>query len=315
MNMNLRIVSIFLGLVIGQCLLTGAAPPILRQPFTTNAHFGPLPTEGQVPIWNATASKWSNSIPSGGGGVGFGDLIWTNDNLTIKPNGLGDNTNPILIGPTGRLLLGPNTPDGWAEGAKDGIIFLHDPQNGDDAQLQIAFSTVHDVNDYSVYSEWTLLTETNSLIQKIDLASAAGSDRIQTSVTAGEPKTEWTTTIGGYVLISPGSAGGGSGLAPFIFRSTPIANDQPLLELQNGPSGGGFGTNKFTVSASGVTTNYSNFYALGPVTAPTYTVVGTTNQIIFGATNIAPASAIVPTHWISVQVSGNSAVFRLPLYQ
>lgn len=45
------------------------------------------------------------------------------------------------------------------------------------------------------------------------------------------------------------------------------------------------------------------------------TVLGTTNQVVFGATNIAPASAAAPTKWVSVQVSGDAGVYRLPLYQ
>jgi hypothetical protein len=44
-------------------------------------------------------------------------------------------------------------------------------------------------------------------------------------------------------------------------------------------------------------------------------IANTTNQIVFGATNIAPASAVAPTKWISVQVAGESVIYRLPLYQ
>ncbi len=45
------------------------------------------------------------------------------------------------------------------------------------------------------------------------------------------------------------------------------------------------------------------------------TLSGTTNQIVFGATNTAPVSAVAPTKWISVQVSGESAIYRVPLYE
>jgi hypothetical protein len=44
-------------------------------------------------------------------------------------------------------------------------------------------------------------------------------------------------------------------------------------------------------------------------------VSGTTNQVLFGATNLAPSSAVAPTKWISVQVIGDATLYRLPLYQ
>jgi len=94
-----RIVPLLAMLLFGQCLMAQPAPPILRSPLTTNSHFGPTPTEGQVPIWNAAAKKWSNNIPSGGSVV-FGDLVWTNDNGVLKP----------IAFPT-NILLRVNAPD------------------------------------------------------------------------------------------------------------------------------------------------------------------------------------------------------------
>lgn len=44
-------------------------------------------------------------------------------------------------------------------------------------------------------------------------------------------------------------------------------------------------------------------------------LAGTTNQVIFGATNTAPAEAGTPAKWISVQVSGFTNAYRLPLYE
>lgn len=46
-------------------LMVAQQPPFLRQPLTTNSHFGPLPSEGHAPIWNDTLKKWSNAVPSG----------------------------------------------------------------------------------------------------------------------------------------------------------------------------------------------------------------------------------------------------------
>lgn len=54
---------------------------------------------------------------------------------------------------------------------------------------------------------------------------------------------------------------------------------------------------------------------LGNTTGRTYTLTGTTNQVIFGGTNTAPVSAVAPAKWISVQVSGLPNVYRLPLYE
>ncbi len=71
-----RIVPMLLVLLTVTELLA-QAPPVIRQPLTTNFHFGPVPTEGQVPTWNTTAMKWSNNIPAGG--VSFASIVWTND--------------------------------------------------------------------------------------------------------------------------------------------------------------------------------------------------------------------------------------------
>jgi len=45
------------------------------------------------------------------------------------------------------------------------------------------------------------------------------------------------------------------------------------------------------------------------------TLYGTTNQVVFGATNLPPSTPATPSKWISVQVSGESVVYRLPLNQ
>ena len=63
------------------------------------------------------------------------------------------------------------------------------------------------------------------------------------------------------------------------------------------------GTTVFSVAASGV------------VTAPTYMLTGTTNQVTFGGTNTAPVSAVAAAKWISVNVSGFTNAYRIPLYE
>lgn len=53
----------------------------------------------------------------------------------------------------------------------------------------------------------------------------------------------------------------------------------------------------------------------GSVKAPVYTITGTTNQVIFGATNSAPSDTATIVRWISVQVAGESEAYRTPLYK
>lgn len=45
------------------------------------------------------------------------------------------------------------------------------------------------------------------------------------------------------------------------------------------------------------------------------TLAGTTNQVTFGGTNTAPVSDVAPAKWISVQVSGRTNAYRIPLYE
>lgn len=71
------------------------------------------------------------------------------------------------------------------------------------------------------------------------------------------------------------------------------------------------GTVSYSVYTEGATPSYFG----GKVTANTITIAGTTNQVVFGATNTAPVSSAAPTKWISVQVTGESTVYRLPLYE
>lgn len=72
--------------------------------------------------------------------------------------------------------------------------------------------------------------------------------------------------------------------------------------------------NAYDIGASGAS-RPRVIYAGTGVTSPKFTITGTTNQVIFGSTNTAPVSSAAPTKWISVQVSGESTVYRLPLYE
>lgn len=54
--------------------------------------------------------------------------------------------------------------------------------------------------------------------------------------------------------------------------------------------------------------------ASGRLIIPALVIVGSTNQVIFGGTSPGPLSG-TPTKWISVQVQGDPASYRIPLYQ
>ena len=80
---------------------------------------------------------------------------------------------------------------------------------------------------------------------------------------------------------------------PFFFSSsTTVAGNSPIFSIQNN------GTNKVIFNGSGA-----------------LALAGTTNQIIFGATNTAPVSSVAAAKWISVQVSGFTNAYRIPLYE
>lgn len=58
-----NLICVLLLLIGPSVVVAGQQSTFVRQPLTTNAYFGPLPSEGHVPIWNASAKKWSNGIP------------------------------------------------------------------------------------------------------------------------------------------------------------------------------------------------------------------------------------------------------------
>lgn len=49
--------------------------------------------------------------------------------------------------------------------------------------------------------------------------------------------------------------------------------------------------------------------------AKQYVISGTTNQVVFGGTNAAPSTPATPATWISVQVTGDTNIYSLPLYK
>jgi hypothetical protein len=81
----------------------------------------------------------------------------------------------------------------------------------------------------------------------------------------------------------------------------------PLSNPYLGDAGG-----NFAVAANTITTPTTFTTNLTSLSA---TLTGTTNQVTFGGTNSAPVNAGAPVRWISVQVTGFTNAYRLPLYQ
>jgi hypothetical protein len=98
-----------------------------------------------------------------------------------------------------------------------------------------------------------------------------------------------TDKAGANLTLRPGNGTGAGAGGSLILQSTPA-----------GTTGSSQGTpvTRVTIQPSGEVV-----------------LAGTTNVIVFGGTNTAPVSSAAPTKWISVQVSGESAVYRLPLYE
>ena len=51
------------------------------------------------------------------------------------------------------------------------------------------------------------------------------------------------------------------------------------------------------------------------ITASNFVATAKTNQITFWSTNASPANITTPVKWVSVQISGETNMYRLPLYQ
>jgi len=191
-----RLVPVLVLLLGLQSISAQPAPPILRQPLTTNSHFGPTPTEGQVPIWNATVKKWSNNVVAGGASMPH---TWTNDNGTLKPiafptnillrvnvpdDGVGTNfyfdsrvnrtnaasklfeiynggSNALTIGPDGGLFSGRGNTGPFPGGVLYGIF---DTALGETNQQEIFTLSGNSVVGYSGASDLIIDTNYGALI-------------------------------------------------------------------------------------------------------------------------------------------------------
>lgn len=168
-------------------------------------------------------------------------------------------------------------------------------------------------------------------INDVNLTNALGSNQVRLSMAhltnvsfvslAEGNSLFWNDTMKKFTNAPGGSGSGSSNMVTAALGTLTMTNSISF-----------YATNQANVGSwdAPAKTNYANaFYAQGAgtnrlgetlfdnsVTIQTnLTILGTTNQIIFGATNIAPASAVAPTKWISVQITGESVVYRLPLYE
>lgn len=262
----------------------GQAPGIRRQPLTTNQHFGPLPSDGHVPIWNATAGKWSNNIIVGGGG----GSSWTNEAGYYRL--VGGSTNSLKVMTNGLMGIAIGDENimssfwGWPYA---GLTFINFLDGSPDHELNGMLHGVIDDNGSGAYMDLSASSGASPIFNTLR--------RVDTNGVAASRLWSHIDKLGGFLTISDGT----------------FDNN---VSLRSGtPANGSGGTNLISARWNGqarftVDTN-------GNATSKTFTLLGTTNQVIFGATNLPPSSVVVPSKWISVQVSGEATVYLLPLYQ
>lgn len=90
------------------------------------------------------------------------------------------------------------------------------------------------------------------------------------------------------------------------------------------PTSSGKGTN-ITLNGTSTFTGVGTGVIAGPgtivygdvsgTTNKSVVIYGTTNQIVFGGTNAAPSTTTNAVVWVSVNVSGDTNQYRIPLYK
>jgi len=266
-----RLVPLLVLLLGMQATLAQPAPPILRSPLTTNSHFGPTPTEGQVPIWNAAAKKWSNNVPAGGSSTPH---TWTNDNGTLKPiafptnillrvnvpdDGIGTNfyfdsrvyrtnaasklftirnggSNALTIGPNGQLMAGRGNGTPFPGAVLYGIF---DTALGETNQQEIFTLSGNSAVGYSGASDLIIDTNYGALILFANKEGGVKFTRFSVQAGAGDNPQNFNSftmqaLVDGatYMQMDPNF----SLLTPtnYLFSSSiRITNTDTLLSLQN----------------------------------------------------------------------------------
>lgn len=193
-----------------------------------------------------------------------------------------------------------NAPGGSGAGTPAGptnaIQFNNNGVFGGSGGMQLVPSNSVNLGETLVFNVAGLVNGNNAFINPYGVGSyGLGDFSISTSNQAGGgPVVKWAVRITGHLEPALSNA---MNLGSFLL---PVKTNYANTFQAQGGGTNRLGETLFDNSVT-ITTNL--------------TVLGTTNQVIFGATNIAPASAAAPTKWISVRVTGESAVYRLPLYE
>lgn len=234
--------------------------------------------------------------------------LWTNAGDGIIP---ADLTQPVAIGEVGafgRML--------YVQAASSGTAIQGNPFAGSGGLQALYWSGSH----YGVLGRTRQTAgqgvavfgasdaaETNTVSYSIAGFMDAGGRANQTNVAvAGSSDANSEVAVGGYFEVANGySTSTDPNFVSAVLLLDRRDNVVPLIVARANN-----GSPLFTVDSGGAVTSADY------ISAGTYVnIVGTTNQVIFGATNTPPSSDVAPTKWISVQVTGDPGVYRLPLYE
>ena len=277
--------------------LLSFAQPIQRNAITTNRFMIGLPSDGQVPQWNATAGRYSNATPS------TAAQVWTNSNGTVSntisstvTNLLFDSsvpinasmymakfqnkgTNKLTIDSRGSIAIGY---PGSAFPISDDLVISRREDDGEsDASFIFVFPEASGIA-HSIYgnldaSQSTFVVDHNNT-NNVFIGALPTGVYIQ-GTDAEEIR----------FLLFPGAA---VGAAAYTFDTSATHTSGNVVEFKHN------GSDLASIRSSGG-----------------LTVASTTNHISFGATNAPPASAVAPTRWISVLINGEATQYKIPLYQ
>jgi len=224
------------------------------------------------------ASGTSNS-PSAGGG----SQVWTNDGTFTKiTNGLAIRNSDGGLGNVNSFALNP--PPANTVPILRNYVY---PERGDEVNYSLDLGSQIGTNA-GIYSTFQV---------KGGGTGAAGLTQIMEMFLSG-----WTNNAYADISLSADVPG----VDPMV-QLTLLAGNDPNDDIV---LRSGIGTAQIDLG------NTFTVFADGRIWGLRLQVTGTTNQVIFGATNSAPVSAAAPTKWVSVQVTGEpTKIYRIPLYE
>lgn len=246
-------------------------------------------TDGVLANDGSGGLLWSST--AGGGGASGPWTRATNIATTYLVNEAG---TVFIDDTTGTIMVGSNAPALFElDAGVEALAASRNTSLGEPDGAQV-YLNVNDGGDF--YGEAVL--ESASNIASLGLTTGDDTNSAAAYLTTdalGQAALLFRINSRNMTSLDPAFA---NNLGGYLFNTrTNTPSGKLLLDVQEN-----------SVSKLSLTSN-------GVLSTSSLVLAGTTNQIVFGATNIAPVSAVAPTHWISVQVSGNSSVFRLPLYQ